>query len=1256
MQKFRLIVLIIFVFFGLCYGNWLEFNAGCPAGSSPVIQYGETTSDFITFDVELQGLQSEILIHNSTEYFRFNQTPGTVPMKATGYPELPYVTCFVAVPDGVNFSLSSSFNCVEKIDCSPVYPAPRDSLVHEEGVTYIKEFFEKEPLAYSSTEWYPANTAEISGEFRLRDQRVAIVNIYPVQYLASEDSLRVWSDIQLSVEFDGASPVWNQAGLGYYDHFIGDKLIGYSPDISPVTMGLPGGSVFRHEDTLIEPPFVPDYVIIVAPGLDGTLIDNFASYRASLNSFDVLIANVSDVIEGYGTTDYYFVSSDIIRDYTEALWNWGSPGNRPTYLLLIGDHDEPGCTTYDYCLPTEENGSTTGEGNDEWLVYFDEPRELFSSFPDMIVGRLPARDTVTLQSMLSLIESYESEATLPYSENLLTRRRITRLTGTVRNKDAFITEDTWNPSVGWTDSLRTWMGYSWDNYYCGDGEDTRHLRPSNPDGSSMTSADWVNACNTVFQRGSQVAFYSDHGDFHMLSAGLNWDSPAPEDFGTPDSTFDNLDVMELTPDANHWSPFLILLCCTAGTFNHTAVEHESLNTYGCLCYNHNPVSNKEPYDFTTDCLAEAFIKNTDSGAIGVFAGSNSSGIYYYTFYGKGILSAIFEQGITRTGDAILASRLQYIDQFIEDGTFCKELGQFNLLGDPAVDIGDRIKFRNNCDLIIAPSDLEINKYPTANANLIFPVTVRNAGWLDAGSFDVTLEIAEGVTVPEILTIQCAGLAAGAETTLKFQWNNTWFTPPGTLTLTASANDPGGLAPDSWMPNNSATVEIDILDFYPNESGWPVRAVSSVIVPPVLCDFDGAPDHNLEIVVTTANQLEVFSVDSPEAPIWESGYYPFFYVTSSDVISPTIPVAGNVIGDDLSEIVIDGKNELMIFNNTSTEPIFSFTHSWEGWQAEHTVALADFVPEADFEQRDEIVLIRGDELFVFDIVNDNLVALRTKQLPNLPISIVNFSNWPLLGDLNDDGSPEIVINFHYREIMLQHHSKCYVYDYVTDNFVSEKDWSDVQWRTIPSVGSLPLGQHIALPTDEASEYHSPMMLLDAGDLTTNAECHSNPNLDSYHVPYSIMVDWDPLTPGLDRVIANTENQCFAWKEDGSHATGYPESYSSAGTAKPPFPALGELDDSDLFEHADVVSATREGVVYAISSSGLLIETLGFPYTLPSSILGGFVIADLDNDNKVEIVFGTTDNYIHIWELGRCEACYAPWTQCQHDAARTGVLEE
>ncbi|MCD6587896.1 MAG: hypothetical protein J7K88_05040, partial [Candidatus Fermentibacteraceae bacterium] len=578
--------------------GWLEFGAGCPEGSQPVVYHTQTNSEFICFDVELQGLLSETLTHDNIDYLRFNQSPGTVPMDETGYPEVPFVTCFVAVPDGVDLDLSFHASCEETVECLPVYPAPCDSLVHEHGVTFIDEIFERDQAAYSSSEWYPSATAEISGEFRLRDQRVAIVNVYPVQFLASENRLRVWSDIEVKVTFQGTDPVWSQAGLGYYDQIIGDRLIGYEPDPDPIPMGLPAGSVFRHDDTLIEPPFVPDYVIIVAPGLDGILADDFAAYRATLNGFDVLIANLADIIDEYGTSDYYFVSADIIRDYTEALWGWSTPGARPTYLLLIGDHEEPSCISYPYCLPTKEYLTPEGDGNDEWLVLFDEPREVFSGLPDMIVGRLPVRDTDVLQDMFNLIESYESEAVPPYPENLVNRRRITRLAGT--DNDGASASDTWKPSVGWTDSLRTWMGYEWDNYYCGDGEDTYYLNPPNPDGSSMTSDDWVDACNTVFERGSQVAFYSDHGDFHMFSAGLNWVPPAPDNFGTPDSTFDDIGVLALSPDPDHWTPFVLMLCCTAGTFNHTEAEHENINTYQGLCYDrHDSI----PYDFHSDCLA-----------------------------------------------------------------------------------------------------------------------------------------------------------------------------------------------------------------------------------------------------------------------------------------------------------------------------------------------------------------------------------------------------------------------------------------------------------------------------------------------------------------------------------------------------------------------------------------------------------------------------------------------------------------------------
>jgi len=150
-------------------------------------------------------------------------------------------------------------------------------------------------------------------------------------------------------------------------------------------------------------------------------------------------------------------------------------------------------------------------------------------------------------------------------------------------------------------------------------------------------------------------------------------------------------------------------------------------------------------------MAEDFIKNTYGGAIGVFASSNSSGIIGYDYIGRGILNALFRKGTTRIGEAVQSGRLASLDYFLyspasSTGYRYTDLGRFNVLGDPAVDIGDRVKFRDCCDLIISPADLETNRFPTmsvdGNGEVVFKVTVRNAGWLDAESLDVTLEITD----------------------------------------------------------------------------------------------------------------------------------------------------------------------------------------------------------------------------------------------------------------------------------------------------------------------------------------------------------------------------------------------------------------------------------------------------------------------------------------------------------------------------------
>ncbi|PIE52917.1 hypothetical protein CSA37_04545 [Candidatus Fermentibacteria bacterium] len=1186
----------------------------------------------------MRGLDSQEILHESVEYSRYSGTPGVRMYSEAGYPEVPVVTCFVAVPDNVALSLESSRSCADHLENTVVYPAPCLELVTEGASTYYKEVFQKNPSAYSSTEWFPAVGAEISGEFRLRDQRVAVVDVYPVQFLASEDSLRVWSDIQLNISFSESAPVVSVSDLGPYERLIGNTLVGYDPDPLPYTASPTQGSVYRPADLTVAPPEIPDYVIIVAGGLDGPWVDALANHRAQLNGFDVLIAT-SDKIFWQFRTNEPIITPNMIRDFTETLWNFGTPGDRPSYLLLIGDHEDGSCTTIGpWFLPTAE--SSCGFGNDEWYAYFDEPRSVYASMPDMIVGRLSTREAANLQDMIDLIEEYEAPVTISVPANMQYRRYITRLAGTET--------DHWYPSARWTKALADWLGYQWDNYHCGDGEDD----PPNSDGSDMTSAEWVDACNTVFNRGSQVAFYADHGDFHLFNAGLNEEL---ENFGVPDSCFDNLDVADLGTFADHLPPFILMLCCSSGTFNHTQYQHDNRSPGICLCREPVNQTSLPPYDLGPACLAEEFIRNTDGGAIGVFASSYESGNSGYL--GRAIIRNLFCNGHTRQGDAIAAGRLDMLYWYWVGEWFNKDLGRFNLFGDPALDTGDRVKFRDHCDLIISPDDMTLNIYPTmtvdGSGTVVFSVVVRNAGWLAAGPFMLTMEITDNSGMSEMLSNQCSGLEPGVETKIDFVWEATWFTPPGILNIKVTASDPGGQTPDSWLPNNSAETEFKIRDFYPNQDGWPVPLNQSVLVPPVLCDFDGNSSNGLEIVLATSQKLLVFDDSSPQWPVWESDRRQLFHNLGTG-LRATVPVAGNVCGNADPEIVIDTKTHLLVYSNTSTSPVASFSHAGGWFRTIHSVSLGDFVSESSLETRDEVVVIRDDDLTVFDVSGSSLVPIRTKQLPGISNALL-INSWSALEDVNGDGTPEIITRVKWYTVGSPPQTEYYVYDYAADSFISQREWQE-NWVTIPAVGGLSGGNMIAVPTDESAQFSNPAWLLNPVNLATQVPCQGNPGRESYHVPYCVMADWDPTHHGPDHVIANTENQCFAWNANGYHRSNFPYLYTDEGLSQPPFPALGELNDQDDNEYADILAATQEGVVYGISSGGNTLIDLGFPYTLPSSVQGGFVIADIDLDGKVEVVFGTMDNYLHVWELGSCSTGYAPWPQCQHDAARTGVLEE
>jgi hypothetical protein len=361
-----------------------------------------------------------------------------------------------------------------------------------------------------------------------------------------------------------------------------------------------------------------------------------------------------------------------------------------------------------------------------------------------------------------------------------------------------------------------------------------------------------------------------------------------------------------------------------------------------------------------------------------------------------------------------------------------------------------------------------------------------------------------------------------------------------------------------------------------------------------------------------------------------------------------------------EIVVDTEDRLYVLDGLDGSTICSWSHADLGteWKTHpHVVTLAD-VFAGGSPEKDEIAFLVGDILYILGVTSSSTIQV-LDSFDACPTGKNSQFSWVAASDLNGSGGEELIVCTGMID-NVGSTDWTYVGLYSSADqgeFYDTREWTgdDMFFRGIPAIGSLPTeGLSIALSRKKSTASFDPVHILDADDLSVTAECDGDPTLYSSQVLCCLMADWVTGT-GVDRILAVAENQDFTWDEEGGDPlSGWSVKYGdAAGTSRPPFPALGNLDYSG---QEDLITATRKGSVFAYNSSAQSLTTLGFPYILPSEVYGGFVVADIDRDGTVEVVFGTMDNYLHVWELGECSTGYAPWTQCQHDAGRSGALIE
>jgi len=1230
------------------------FVLSIPAlADTPLIRTTNADSSNVSFIVNTP-LDWDTVEHDGLRYIRFTDSPVA---DSVGYPEVPMITCLVAVPDSVTPTLEFSTSSERLHSVGPVYPAPAQILSRERTAAIVDSFV-MDSTAYASTGFWPADRVRLIGETRICDQRLLKIQVLPALYRAADSLLSTVFSVSVSVSYDSSEAVWSNIGLGAFQRVAEDgPIVGYH-SIEQSTAPVPDyfGVVDPYNGPQPPGSRMPDYVIICASGLYGDCsdaIDDLAEHRVSTNQFDVATVLTDDIFDDFGSGNQT-LTDGMLRDFTEHIWeNWpGAATRKPSCLLLIGDHEDPSYGSAGWFLPTHEYDDVLGAdtvynvGNDEWYAYPGLDRHINNAIPSMAVGRISIKNgsqtqTDTLSTILAnLVEMEDPITQIPTPDY---RRRIVRLAGTGSDDDTgHQTYVSWHPTEEWTEGLTGWMGYGCTSEYCGDGRDFTSI-----DGSEMASWEWRQRCLAEYGKGAGVIFYSDHGAYHMFSAGLEWvPELIPEDpytKGARDSTFNNYQLdNSLSPSPGHAPPFTLLLCCSSGTFNHTLAEHQSTSGSPRLCFFDGSDSPPVPaYDFGTDCLGERLGKNTETPVAGVFCGSRASGTPGYGPYGEGILEGIYVYGSGRLGDAIMWARLGGEDVYSSTGEGDLGLGQFNLLGDPALDVSDFVRFPDKCDLVAYPEHLEPSLYPVetpSGPQMDIGFTIRNNGRQDSNGFSTKITITDG-SYTSVDSISCDAIESGSSATYSYTWNCPgWFTPPTELEIEVEA-DCQQSCDDCWWPNNSASRSFQINDTYPIESGWPIEVFGNVTTTPMLVNLD--VDSYLEVAVLAGNHLTAY--DHQGDLLWS--------VYDEGFTSGDHPAFADLDQDGDNELVVACEDGIKTISNTGT--VLDALETANG-----AFVAGDMHPRSGLE----LCTAEDNTLYLYnwDASESEFESVASLDLgfPRERPAISMSCN-----DVDGDSYDDVAYLNGFTEGSFPpkpERTSVTVYDWEGASTLYTYTWNEyANASVVLCAGKLAGTGSIGNPSGTYDQTGDPAMLIEPDEAIEEVSCSSTNVLSSQRLYYGVFADW-AAAAGADAFVLPSERQCMAWDVDGYPISGWPTAeFSGASIGSPIGPtALGDLNGDGETDVLFCTMLSEDWNLLGLGSDGEYLEdALDFPYTLPEGVTayGGIAIGDIDRDGTVEILFGTNDGFLHCWQLGSCSTGYTPWPQFQHDAGRSGVLE-
>lgn len=312
-----------------------------------------------------------------------------------------------------------------------------------------------------------------------------------------------------------------------------------------------------------------------------------------------------------------------------------------------------------------------------------------------------------------------------------------------------------------------------------------------------------------------------------------------------------------------------------------------------------------------------------------------------------------------------------------------------------------------------------------------------------------------------------------------------------------------------------------------------------------------------------------------------------------------PALGDIDGDDEQEIIIgSGDGKVYIWHHNGVLAT--------GWpqRTGGSIKAPPAIEDLNFDGLPEIIVGSSDGNVYIWHHNGTLVNGWPQQTGSSVLAA------PVIGDLNGDRELEIICSTF----------SGYIYVWHIDG-TRESGWPQ-KLRThgllaSPAVGDLDGDGNSEIIIGTGQDNPAVYALQSDGALFSN--CWPNPVNGSVYSSCAIGdLDSDPTT-GLEIVVGTSKGQVTLINSRSHNMEGWPQQIYGSATA----PVLGDLDGDGRL---DIVLGSSTGKLYAWDANGQFIKD--FPHQTGEWIRSSPVLGDIDGDSSIDVVVGSSDG-LHIF---------------------------